>query len=82
MDEYKVKTMEKDCTLPFPSKDLGILYSDEIKDLITSLLVKDPENRLGNKSGSDEILAHSLFKKFNLEMIVSHELRPSIKPLN
>jgi serine/threonine protein kinase len=66
--------------MPFPNKDDEVLYSNDIKDLILKLLNKDPDKRLGYENGSVDILDHPLFKKFNLEMIKNHLIRPSIKP--
>ena len=36
-------------------------YSSELIDFVTKLLVKDPEQRLGTKSGMEELFAHPVF---------------------
>ena len=38
-------------------------YSSELIDFVTKLLVKDPEQRLGTKSGMVELFAHPVFQK-------------------
>ena len=78
-DQYLAGTKAPE-DLVFPSEEFGVRYSPEIKDLIMKLLVKNPDQRFGNIADCEEILHHPLFKKFNLEMIANHELRPSIKP--
>ena len=39
-EQYMQLTKDEDT--PFPSKDFGVVFSVEIKDLIMKLLVKDP----------------------------------------
>ena len=48
-------------------------YSSELIDFVTKLLVKDPEQRLGTKSGMEELLAHPVFQK---ELISSDKVDP------
>lgn len=45
--------------------------SDEVKDLITSLLVKDPNERLGVNFGASEVKEHPLFRGINWALIRS-----------
>ena len=40
-------------------------YSHELRDLVTKLLEKDLEKRLGTKGDMEDILKHSLFKDIN-----------------
>jgi hypothetical protein len=35
--------------------------SEKVKDLLSKLLMKNPEERLGYRGGVDEILAHHWF---------------------
>ena len=43
------------------------MYSDEIKDLILKLLIKDPSKRLGSKDDANEILEHPFFNDIDIE---------------
>eukprot|EP00798_Chlamydomonas_sp_ICE-L_P007879 gene7879-1089_t len=52
--------------LRFPSKPV---VSEQCQDLITQLLVKDPANRLGTKSGAEEIKKHPFFAGINFALI-------------
>ncbi|XP_059646726.1 serine/threonine-protein kinase D6PKL2-like [Cornus florida] len=45
------------------------LVSFQARDLITSLLVKEPENRLGSEKGSAEIKQHPFFNGLNWALI-------------
>lgn len=48
--------------LKFPSI---ISLSNDLKNLLTSLLKKKPNERLGNKGDADEIKKHPWFKKMD-----------------
>ena len=37
-------------------------FSEEVKDFILRLLIKDPKKRLGGKNGSDEVKSHAFFE--------------------
>lgn len=52
--------------LRFPSKPI---ISEEARDLIERLLVKDVAKRLGAKSGAEEIKAHPWFKGMNWALV-------------
>jgi serine/threonine protein kinase len=41
------------------------------KDLMSKLLVKDPERRLGSKKGLYEILKHKFFKDIDVDKIIN-----------
>ena len=54
----------------FPDrKKYKIEYSDEIRDLITLLLEKDKNSRLGSKDDFFEILSHPYFEDINIEAL-------------
>ncbi|CAD8049944.1 unnamed protein product [Paramecium sonneborni] len=57
-----------------------VQISDELKDLIISLLQKDPTERLGQKDGIIEILTHPWFADVNFEKIVNRQLPTPYKP--
>lgn len=44
-------------------------YSKQIKDLVQSLLTREPTKRLGHNNDADEILQHQVFKTFDLNNI-------------
>lgn len=52
--------------LRFPQKPI---ISDECRDLIEKLLVKDVAKRLGSKSGAEEVKAHPFFKGINWALL-------------
>lgn len=59
---------------PHLSEEEFKLYcSDEARDLIKRLLVKDPANRLGSIDGSDEIKKHPYFNGVNWDTLFQEE---------
>eukprot|EP00526_Cylindrotheca_closterium_P001874 CAMPEP_0113630432 /NCGR_PEP_ID=MMETSP0017_2-20120614/15810_1 /TAXON_ID=2856 /ORGANISM="Cylindrotheca closterium" /LENGTH=1129 /DNA_ID=CAMNT_0000540893 /DNA_START=45 /DNA_END=3434 /DNA_ORIENTATION=+ /assembly_acc=CAM_ASM_000147 len=59
---YEIITKEE----PYPLADT---VSKEVKDIITGLLTKDPNSRLGNLSGGElDILNHKWYAKSNLDL--------------
>eukprot|EP00241_Pyramimonas_parkeae_P003309 CAMPEP_0114253224 /NCGR_PEP_ID=MMETSP0058-20121206/16271_1 /TAXON_ID=36894 /ORGANISM="Pyramimonas parkeae, CCMP726" /LENGTH=771 /DNA_ID=CAMNT_0001367241 /DNA_START=638 /DNA_END=2953 /DNA_ORIENTATION=+ len=56
--------------LQFPSEPE---VSSDAKDLIRSLLVKDPEKRLGALGGAAEVRVHAWFQGLNLDLIREQE---------
>lgn len=56
-----------------------IEVSPQAQDLITKLLHKDRQNRLG-ANGVDEILAHPWFADLNLDALVAKQLTPPYVP--
>ena len=53
--------------------------SEECKDFISKLLVKDPEHRLGT-NGAEEVLAHPWLSVFDHQQILERGLDVPIKP--
>ena len=51
-----------------------IPHTEAFKDLVSSLLVKNPKNRLGYKGGAEEILAHEWFNDIDTEALLMKEL--------
>ena len=65
----------------FPDrKKYKIDYSDNVRDVISKLLIKDKEERLGSKTGVDEILSHSWFKGIKIDDIKNKKIKPPFKP--
>ena len=58
--------MKNDVVFPKEKK-----ISDDAKDLITKLLIKSPDKRLGSKKGLYEIIKHSFFKGYEIEKIMN-----------
>lgn len=52
--------------------------SEECKDLIQALLVRDPSKRLGAKGGADEIKRHPFFRGLHWDLIRNQT--PPFKP--
>ena len=65
----------------FPDrKTYKIQYSDELVDLISSLLKKDKTKRLGYKDGVTEILAHPFFASINIDDLEDYKVNPPFVP--
>jgi serum/glucocorticoid-regulated kinase 2 len=58
---------------PDPVKH-GIPMSDEARDLISTLLEKDPKKRLGYDGGIEEIIAHPWFREIDVDMLLNKQL--------
>ena len=58
--------LEKDVVFP-DIKRHGIYISEDAKDLITKLMTKDPQQRLGSADDVDEVLSHKFFESLDLE---------------
>lgn len=54
-------------------EEFRLYCSDEAKDLITKLLVKDPAKRIGSLEGSTEIKRHPYFKGVNWDTLFEEE---------
>jgi serine/threonine protein kinase len=71
----------KNSRVVFPDrKKYKIDYSDEIMELITSLLEKDRTKRLGSSNDSDEILSHPAFKDIDMNSLIKREIPAPFKP--
>ena len=65
----------------FPDrKKYKIDYSDEIQDLITRLLDKNKDTRIGSTGGAEEIMAHPAFKGISVEELLLGKVKPFFKP--
>ena len=61
----------------FPKK---IKTSDDAKDLIKQLLIKDPDKRLGTEGGFEKIKEHPFFKGFDFNALLEKKLKEPFKP--
>tara|TARA_B110000285_G_C14730102_1_gene426045 strand:- start:149 stop:502 length:354 start_codon:yes stop_codon:yes gene_type:complete len=55
-------------------------YSQELRDLVRALIVRDPEARLGSKGDAKEILAHPAFDAAFIESVNKREYKPKVLP--
>ena len=58
----------------------GISISLECKNLITKLLTKSPDQRLGSKDDIKEIIMHPWFSTIDFEKLYEKKIRPPFKP--
>lgn len=56
--------------------------SEEAKDFIAGLLIKDPRKRLGSIADINELMAHPWFKGFDWQALKEKRLEPPYKPSN
>ena len=54
--------------------------SDNLKDIITKLLDKDVEKRLGSQNDADEIVNHPWFADMDWEGLMSKTLKSPFEP--
>ena len=54
--------------------------TEECKDLISNLLIKEPENRIGSDGGIDQILNHPWFSDIDVKKLLNKELPPPFIP--
>ena len=55
--------------------------SDELKDIITKLLDKNPATRLGSQNDADDIVNHPWFAKgIDFDKLLNKTLTPPFKP--
>lgn len=50
--------------------------SKNVKDLLSKLLEKDPERRLGNENGAEELKSHPWFSNINWKDVSRRKLQP------
>ena len=61
--------------------EMPLYFSAEASDLISKLLEKSPNNRIGcGKEGADEIKRHAFFKDIDWEKLLAKELIPPFIP--
>ncbi|XWS67429.1 hypothetical protein CRYUN_Cryun04dG0005900 [Craigia yunnanensis] len=57
--------------LTFPTRKPSSLLEHHVRDLISGLLNKDPNSRLGSKRGAADVKTHPFFKELNFALIRS-----------
>ena len=71
----------KHSRIVFPDRrQYRISYSDEVVDLISGLLKKSKEERLGANGDAEEILAHPWFSDLDLTALQNFEIEAPIMP--
>ena len=65
----------------FPVKERDKIYvSPDAQDLITKLLIKNKDRRLGSKGGVEEILSHKFFDGLDIKKMLNFELKNPYTP--
>lgn len=65
----------------FPDKKkYKIEYSDEVQDIISKLLNKNKDERLGSENGVKDVLDHSWFKDIDIDKIKQKAIKPPFVP--
>ena len=54
--------------------------SDNARNLITELLVRDPEKRLGSKEDAKELTRHPFFEGIDWQKLYRREYKPPFNP--
>lgn len=80
-NKHVLQSKIKNSKVVFPDKSRYVIeYSDECVDLITSLLSKKREERLGFNGGAKEIISHPFFAELDLEKLQKFDVVPPFKP--
>ena len=64
--------------LKFPKK---LNLSDTVKDLISKLLIKNQDKRLGSQNGFDDIRSHPFFSNFDFQALLAKKLTSPYIPV-
>ncbi|CAL1568031.1 unnamed protein product [Knipowitschia caucasica] len=72
------KSDEMERRIRYEKEEYTKVFSNEAKDLCTSLLIKDPKKRLGSQ-GASEVKAHPFFKNINFRMLDIGLVEPPFK---
>ena len=76
-NEEKLKENILKCELKFPKK---VSISNGAKELITKLLVKNPNERLGHDKGFEDIKKENFFKDFDFQGLIDKKINVDFKP--
>ena len=81
-NQNKLGNLIKQGVVIFPHPERhGIPMSEELKDIITKLLDKNPATRLGSKNDADDIVNHPWFAKgINFDKLLTKELPAPFLP--
>jgi serine/threonine protein kinase len=80
-NHHKLGILIRQGNIIFPDPERhGIPMSDDIKDIITKLLDKNPITRLGSKGDADEIVNHKWFKGMDWQNLMARKIEAKYKP--
>mmetsp|Transcript_13216 Transcript_13216/g.9285 ORF Transcript_13216/g.9285 Transcript_13216/m.9285 type:complete len:103 (-) Transcript_13216:259-567(-) len=66
-NKHVLQSKIKNSKIVFPDKSRYVIeYSDECVDIVTSLLKKKRDDRLGTTNGAKEIINHPFFKDIDM----------------
>ncbi|XP_041815438.1 G protein-coupled receptor kinase 5 [Chelmon rostratus] len=75
------KASEMERRIETEQEEYSDKFSREVKDLCSSLLTKDPEQRLGCQiSGGRKVQSHPFFQQINFRMLEAGLVEPPFKP--
>lgn len=71
----------KNSKIIFPDQEkYQIFYSKQFIDIVSKLLLKDKDKRLGNKGDWKEILQHPFFEGIDIDKLLKKQIKPIFKP--
>ena len=76
-DDSKMKDLIERSELRFPKDSKA---SKDAKDLITKLLIKNPDKRLGHNKDFEEIKNHEFFKGFDFKELINKKMKSNYCP--
>ena len=75
--DAKINTKKYDEKIPFYNN-----FSEEAKDLISKLVVKEPDKRLGaGPNGIEDLKSHNYFKEINWDDLENKKITPPFEPI-
>ena len=77
MNDNKIREHIVKQELRFPKNST---ISDNAKNLLKLLLVKNPKERLGHNNGFEDIKKHKFFEKIDFDKIINRKIEPDYKP--
>ena len=72
--QHRMFRMIRKNSVNFPDSKHGFTISDQAKDLMNKLLIKDPNARLGKQGGMQEILSHPWFAELNQADVLAKKI--------
>lgn len=80
-NQHRLGQLIRQGVVIFPNAERhGITMSDDLKDLITKLLEKNVETRLGSTNDADEIVSHKFFQGVDWDRLMKKEIPAPFKP--
>ena len=80
-NHHRLGQLIKQGVIIFPHPDRhGIPMSEELKDIVTKLLDKNPASRLGSQNDADEIVNHPWFKGMDWDGVMKKTVEAPFVP--